>query len=184
MWIGRVPFELQRLALPKSLLVSQLFPRVYVYKLYPKGLHSGIETEGLQRGLRGSVTTFELDMKGIASMVEGNLMLQPLQILPSTISVTYAGHGHLPKNWLRNTFRVRRRCVADALTWLKEHNPKYYGNIDISMERLATLPDDDIPEELTGIVRQTEETDVIVRESEGYVNNDDIERSHMDVEGE
>lgn len=53
------------------------------------------------------------------------------------------------KNWLRSTFRVRCHAVHDALQWLKLHNPKYYGQIEISPERLDNLPQDDVLVEIT-----------------------------------
>ena len=42
-------------------------------------------------------------------------------------------------------YQVRRRHVEAALHWLKRHNP-FYADVVISEERLALLPDDDIPD--------------------------------------
>lgn len=50
LWIGRVPWELDRLTLPEQLLVSLLYPRVFVFKLYAKGGYQHEST--LQRGMR------------------------------------------------------------------------------------------------------------------------------------
>ena len=36
MWIGKVPWELQVLTFPEQLLIAWLYPRVYVFKLFPK----------------------------------------------------------------------------------------------------------------------------------------------------
>lgn len=36
MWIGKIPWELQVLTFPEQLLIALLYPRVYVFKLYPK----------------------------------------------------------------------------------------------------------------------------------------------------
>ena len=101
-------------------------------------------------------------------------MPRPLAILSSLISVTYIGVGKLPKNWLRSTFRVRREAVASALTWLKANNPKYYGNITISTDALEQLPDDDVPDEILSIVRQSEDIGLLDQEGAGYVRMDDI----------
>lgn len=88
-------------------------------------------------------------MDAISAMVNGQLMPRPPTILVSLISITFVGMGNLPKNWLRSTFRVRCHAVHDALQWLKLHNPKYYGQIEISPERLDNLPQDDVLVEIT-----------------------------------
>lgn len=119
--------------------------------------------------MKGTVSSFELDSAGIASMVSGDMFPHPPAILASIISVTFIGLGNLPKRWLRNTFRVRRKCVADALNWLKMNNPKYYGSININMKRIMDLPEDDIPVEITSVICQSEDTGVINQEDGGYV---------------
>ena len=43
-----------------------------------------------------------------------------------------------------NLFRVRRKFIS----WLKVNNPKFYGHINISSERLESLPVDGVPLEL------------------------------------
>jgi len=168
MWIGPVPDVLSSLTFPEQLLISHLYPRVYVFKLYPKK-GSGGDPSKLQKGMRGTVSTFELDMQGITSMLEGNLMPRPAELLASVISVTYIGLGHLPKHWLRHLFRVRRRHVFSALQWLNVNNPKYYGNTVIDHGRLHSLPEDDIPVELLSIVRQSTDVQIVDQESAGYV---------------
>ncbi|KAK7055633.1 hypothetical protein R3P38DRAFT_2848150, partial [Favolaschia claudopus] len=158
---------LQILTFPEQLLIALLYPRVYVFKLHP--LCPGKKDPStLQRGLRGTVSTYDLDSDGIASMLAGDLMPRPPAVLASVISVTYIGLGELPKNWLRSTFRVRRKVVFDALRWLKENNPKYYGDIRIDMTRVAALPEDDVPLEITSIVRQSTDTGIVDQESDGY----------------
>ena len=168
LWMGPVPEILSSLSFPEQLLIAQLYPRVYVFKLYPKNGYSGDPTT-LQRGMGGTVSTFDLDLPGIISMVEGNLMPRPTGLLASLISITFIGLGRLPKHWLRHLFRVRRQKVADALLWLKENNKKYYGNICIDEKRISQLPDDDVPVELLSIVRQSTDIGLIAQESAGYV---------------
>jgi hypothetical protein len=168
LWIGRVPQELEVLTFPEQLLISHLYPRCYVFKLFPK--HFGPrDASTLQRGMRGTVSTYDFDMAGISSMIEGNLMPRRPNILASIVSVAFVGLGDLPMQWLRNTFRVRRKYVYKALCWLKEHNPKYYGDITISMDHLAMLPEDDVPLEILGITCDSTDTEVVEREHEGYV---------------
>ncbi|KAF8195697.1 hypothetical protein K438DRAFT_1968205 [Mycena galopus ATCC 62051] len=168
LWIGRRPWELQVLTFPEQLLVALLYPRVYVFKLYPKS-RGPKKPEELQRGMRGTVTTYDLDIEGISAMVGGDLMPRPPEVLASVISVTYVGLGELPKNWINNTFRVRRDAVRRALCWLKTNNPKYYGHIQIDEARLRALPEDDMPLAITSVIRQSTDTGIIDQESDGYV---------------
>ena len=76
MWIGAIPTELSSLTFPEQLLIAHLYPRVYVFKLYPKQRFTS-DLSTLQRAMRGTVSTFALDLDGIAAMVEGNLMPRP-----------------------------------------------------------------------------------------------------------
>jgi hypothetical protein len=107
LWVGRIPWELQALTFPEQLLIAHLYPRVYVFKLYPKVRSGWCDPSQLQRGMRGTISTYELDLSGIQSMLEGWLMLWPSAILASLILVTFIGLGDLPKSWLRTTFHVR-----------------------------------------------------------------------------
>lgn len=102
-------------------------------------------------------------------MLEGNLMPRPPALLASLISVTFIGIGQLRKSWLQQFFCVQHRKVHAALSWLKKNNPKYYGNITIDPNRLAQLPENDVPPEILSIVRQSTDTGMIDQESAGYV---------------
>lgn len=167
LWVGAVPAELSSLTFPEQLLIAHLYPRVYVFKLFPKS--GGGATAGLQRGMRGNVSTYELNVHSMTEMVEGKLMPRPLAVLPSLIAITYIGVGRIPKNWLHSTFRVRRHHVSRALAWLKENNPKYYGDIVISAGELDRLPEDDVPDEILGVIRQSTDEGLVDQESSGYV---------------
>ncbi|THG92828.1 hypothetical protein EW026_g8214 [Hermanssonia centrifuga] len=169
LWIGTVPWQLQVLTFPEQLLIALLYPRIYVFKLFPKKVGGTRDASTLQRGMRGTVSTYELSIDGVADMVQGNLLPRPAAVLASVISVTFIGLGQLPKRWLQSTFRVRRQSVFEALQWLKKNNLKYYGNIQISPERIAALPEDDVPDEVLGVVRQSEDEGVVDQESDGYV---------------
>lgn len=168
MWIGPVPNVLAELTVPEQLLIALVYPRVYVFKLFSKLRGYKPAEESLQRAMRGTVSTFEMDTRGVAAMVEGDLMPRKPSILASLISVTFIGSGKLPHNWLKNTFRVRRGKIAEALRWLHTNNPRYYGDIIISDERLNLLPEDDVPDAIEGIVRQSEDDSVLEREHGGY----------------
>ena len=125
--------------------------------------------------MRGNVSTYELNAEGITDMVQGKLMPCPPAILASLISVTFIALGELPKSWIHSTFRVHQWIVFDALHWLKEHNPKYYGDIEISEARMESLPEDDVPEEIATVIRQSEDVGVVEEESNGYIPQDDNE---------
>ena len=174
LWIGRVPWELKTLTFPEQLLIAHLYPRVFVFKLYPKSTGYAPAPATLQRGMRGNVSTYDLNVDAVTSMLDGKLMPRPLTILSSLISVTYIGVGKLPKNWLRSTFRVRREAVASALAWLKVNNPRYYGDITISADALKKLPDDDVPDEILSIIRQSDDIGILDQEGAGYVRTDDV----------
>ncbi|KAI9057349.1 hypothetical protein FKP32DRAFT_1615465 [Trametes sanguinea] len=140
------------------------------------------DTESYQRGMRGTVSTYELSMDGLSSMLEGRLMPQPARILASVISVTFVGRGKLPKNWLRTTFRVRRNVVGDALRWLKENNTRYYGDISISEDRLRAIPEDEVPDELVTGMRQCSDEELAMQEGAGYVPEADDEEDDIATE--
>ncbi len=171
LWIGSMPDILAALTIPEQMLIAQLYPRVYVFKLYPKTPGYRPAAQTLQRGMRGTVSTYELDTSGVLGMVEGRLMPQLPEVLAKVISVTFVGVGPLPKQWLRTTFRVRRTMIFAALRFLKQHH-RHYEHITISEERLAALPDDDVPDELLGVVRHCSDPGVTLQEGAGYVPDD------------
>ena len=103
-------------------------------------------------------------------MIAGDTMLRLLTILPSLVSVTFIGHGKLPKGWMWSLFRVRQVAVYEALNWLKVYNPKYYASVQIDGMRIARFPDNDIPIEILGVIRQSEDVAVIGQEAEGYMS--------------
>jgi hypothetical protein len=173
LWIGRVPWQLQVLTFAEQLLVALLYPRVYVFKLFPKKIAGTRNTENLQRGMRGNVCTYELNSHGILSMLHGDLMPRPPSILASLISVTFIGVGQLPRSWMGKMFRVRRHAIFEALAWLKANNPRYYGNVEIDEGRLAQLPEDEVPDEILSIVRQSTDEGMVDQESDGYIPQED-----------
>jgi hypothetical protein len=119
MWLGKMPWQLERLTLPEQLLVAQLYPRVFVFKLFPKDIHRQPDASSLQQAMRGSVSGYDLDVSGVVSMVQGNLKPRPTVILASVIAVTFIGQGTLPKRWLQSIFRVCQQFVYEALQRLK-----------------------------------------------------------------
>ena len=70
---------------------------------------------------------------------------------------------------IRSLFRVRRQVVLAALLWLKTHNSRYYGGIQINSDRLTRLPEDDVPIEIALIIRNSSDEGLINQENSGYV---------------
>ena len=176
LWVGPTPWELAVLTLPERLLLAHVYPRVFVFKLHPANLHAAFPAANRQSAMRGNVSTYALDSTAIADMLVGRLMPRPPSILASVIAVTFIGRGKLSRHRLRSLFRVRRHLVLRALQWLNAHNP-YYKDIDIDFEALNSLPEDDVPEDILGIVRQSEDVDVVEQERAGYhdVGEGDVE---------
>ena len=156
-----------------QVLIALLFPRVFVFKLYPKGRHH-LDPDSLQRALHGTVTTYEMDIEGVASMITGDLLPHKPTLLASVITITFVGVGPLPKKWLRRTFRVRRRVLGRALEILKGQH-RHYHDVNISADRLAHLPEDDVPEELLQTMRQCNDPGLAAQERDGYVPDDEDE---------
>jgi len=167
MWIGVVPDVLACLTIPEQLLISPLYTRCFVFKLHPKGWCDD-DVSSMQRGMRGNVTSFPMNMDDIIDMVHGDKMPRPTSILPSIIAVTFIGRGRLPSAWLKSTFRVRRHAVLSALEWLAENN-RYFRSYTIDHEILNSLPEDDVPIEILAATRQETDTAIIDLESASYV---------------
>jgi Domain of unknown function (DUF6570) len=182
MWIGPIPFELKRLTIPEQLLIAFHFPRCYVFKLFPKGAAS-CNPDTLQCGMAGNVTTYPLNMPDIVSMIIGGLMPHKPDILASVIAVTFIGLGHVPRNWLKSTFRVRRSAVFQALQWLQANNTMY-RDITISEELLQLLPVDAVPDVILANFHQEEDAGVVEMERASYVPGNDDDHESPNVLGE
>ncbi|KAF8340086.1 hypothetical protein F5887DRAFT_1077211 [Amanita rubescens] len=174
-----------------KLLVALVYPRVFVFKLFPRRVNNfylGSDNPSLQRAMRGNVCSYEMDAPGIAEMVQGNLMPRRLEILASVIQITLFGQRQLPENWMRNLFRVRRNYIREALVWLKANNPRFYGHIRISSEHLDSLPDDGVPLELMAITRHVDDPDLVHEQNDSYIpgENDEIDSDacNADVDSE
>ena len=129
--------------------------------------------------MAGNVTLYDMNTNDVIKMLEGQLLPQPVISLASVLAITYLGTQKLPKNWLKNTFRVQRFVVHDALIWLKANNP-LYGDINIANELLDQLPEDDVPDEITSIIRHVSNDDIASREAEGYVPNGELDEGKVD----
>ena len=186
LWIGDIPSELMDLTVPEQLLIARHYPRCYIFKLYPRDVNTHIPSDQLYTGMAGNATLFELNTQEVVEMLNGQRMPSSVQTLASVIAITFMGKKKLPMDWLKKTFRVRRNVVYEALSWLKNNNP-IYSDINIDQCRLAELPEDDIPDELTAIIRQEEDEDLAEKERESYVAEErvenDVEAESMDNDG-
>ncbi|KAF8492930.1 hypothetical protein JB92DRAFT_3235440 [Gautieria morchelliformis] len=176
MWIGPVPWQLQVLTFLEQLLIALVYPCVFVFKLYPKR-SSGqrVDPDMLQWGMKGNVSSYEMNMPEMVEMIQGNLMPRPIQILASLVAVTFIRHSTLPSAWLRSTFHIQHHIVFKALMWLKENNLKYYGEIIIDPEHMTALPEDDVPLEIMATIHQEDDEHLMAQESAGYVPSHETE---------
>jgi hypothetical protein len=175
MWVGEVPYELLALTLPEKILIARYYPAAYVVKLFlkVKGARHW-NPEGLNSGVRGNVSTYRLNITDIIDMVDLNILPPPARMLAAVIAVTIIGPKGFPEKTMPGFLRVRRSRVREALIWLKANNP-LYANIEICEQTLGQFPEDDIPEEILGTTKYSDDVMQRERERAGYVVEDDDE---------
>ncbi|RDB26251.1 hypothetical protein Hypma_006070 [Hypsizygus marmoreus] len=185
MWIGEIPHELAVLTLPEKLLIAKYFPAAYIVKLFPKkkgARHWDKKT--MHSGLKGNVSTYQLDNSEITSMIQGKEMPRPVMILSSIIGVTFVGPKGIPESTLPNFLLVRRERVFKALRWLQANNP-LWRDVIISQDRLDQLPVNGVPMEILAGIKHSTDTGVLERERDGYVpeyDEQDISTSNEHME--
>ena len=115
-----VLFVMQGLTQAEEMLISAVMPIMSIYKL-PHG----------QYGYSGHVINLPQDVKSFALK---------LPRLSSEIDLLVVRRE---REQSHKDFRVRRRVVEEALTWLLDNNI-YYRNIGVSMDEdaLACLPEE------------------------------------------
>jgi hypothetical protein len=156
---------------------------MFLIKLFPREKSQrNLPRDQVQTGLRGNVISFELNSAAISDMIAGRLMPQQTNILASTLSVTFIGRGIIRDVATLNMLRVRRSAIVDALTWLRKHNKKYYGDIIIDQGRLAALPIDDVPDAIKAGIRYETNESMANDEYHGYVPESYF-ADHADIEG-
>jgi hypothetical protein len=184
MWIENVPRELQGLTLPECVLLAKYFPTAYIVKLFPKHKNAfAWDCSQMHSGLKGNVSTYQLNPRQVAGMIDGRLYPAPAKILAATIGITFIGPKGFREPTMPAMFRVRRWKVREALLWLKANN-LLYADIEISEERLSQLPEDGVPDELMMTAKYSPEIKAVEREHEGYVPTDtadDIEGGYQPV---
>ena len=143
-WLGDRPAELQDLTIPEEKLISLYRHNSCIIKLYSP-FHS---TTTAQAALKGNCITF---LQNVPNIVKS--LPLALDDLCETLKVIFVG-SHPPKRIeLRKVLTVRKTKVVQALQWLKKHNA-LYQNVEISLESIAQLPEDDVPECIMSTIEQ------------------------------
>lgn len=183
LWIGEVPRVLSILSLPERVLVSRYHPAAHIVKLYPRSRASGSSSgPAFNSGLQGNVSSYHLNTSDVAAMIDGELLPHHPRILAAIIGVSIIGARHPQNRCLPSFLQVSRQRVRDALLFLRGNNP-LYENIHISEENLNALPENGVPDELTTVVRESEDSTDLEREREGYVPDEDDDMDESIVAG-
>ena len=186
MWIGDIPFELEILTLAEKMLLARYFPVAYVVKLFPKKKGSiNWDKRGLNSALRMNVSTHPLPQDEICDIMDPQSNEFPADpcILAATIAVTFVGPKGICKAGLPKWLRVRRAKVLSALIWLKNNNP-LYKDIKLNANRIAQLPEDDIPDEILICTRQLDNEVMLDEEHDTYIPSNDGPLIDIDEETE
>lgn len=175
MWIGEVPYQLSNLTLPERLMIAKGFTSAYIVKLFPKQRGAtNWDNSQFHSGMKGNISTYKMNPAQMADVIFDNELPHPARILTATIGVTFVGPKGIRESNLPSALRVRRWRVRDALIWLKENNP-IYADIQISQDRLDSLPINGVPEEILSVVKYSSDIEALDREHEGYVPEYDEE---------
>lgn len=144
---------------------------------YQSKLHSSID---YQTSTQSRYSKFWPWLYAVSSRRKRNCV-RTQYVVSLVWSMTISCHTNLlKKSWLRNTFQVRRGVVARAWTWLKANN-SFYKDIVIDEDRLTSLPQADVPTEITACIRRDDDPLAADRERPGYVLLDDIEGKRSKV---
>ena len=82
LWIGPIPTEIKSLTFVEQLLVGHVRNKCYVFKLWPKSGVVGMDGSMMQRAMRGTVTSYDLNVPGgLAVVVVFDCCLRRLQTL-------------------------------------------------------------------------------------------------------
>jgi hypothetical protein len=168
MWLGDIPHIFRIMTFGEHLMIGRHNPHCYIFKMFPRERSHAFRPEQLQRGLQGNITLYEMNTEAIGQMLAGQLMPHTRESLASVIGITLIGTKNLPKNWLKSTFRIRRRLLYEALAFLQANNPLFH-DIQISHERLMALLEDGVPVEIMAIIGHEPNENIVLNEMAGYV---------------
>jgi hypothetical protein len=158
-WLSTVPSELQDLTIPEEKLISLYRHNSCIIKLQSP-FHS---TTAAQTPLKGNCITFVQNISSVATSL-------PLALddLCETLKVIFVGSQPPKRLQLKRVLTVRKKKIAQALHWLKTHNP-LYQNINTDLANLEKLPEDDVPESIMSTIEQKIVDEEAVSERSGYV---------------
>ncbi len=159
MWLGDIPVELQGLTIPEEKLISLYRHNSCIIKLYSP-FHS---TTTAQSALKGNCITF---LQNVPNIV--NSLPLTLDDLCDTLKVIFIGARPPERIHLKKILTVRKKKIIQALHWLKKYNV-LYQNVHISLENIAQLPEDDIPDCIMSTLEQKIGEEEIQSERIGYV---------------
>jgi hypothetical protein len=114
--------------------------------------------------------TYTLNNDSVAAMVQGNLMPRPMEILLAVLMITFVGQERLALHKIQCLFCMQQVVVAQALHWLKIFNPVYYGGVKIEPARLARVPEDGVPLEISSVIHHCIDEGLVEQENSGYMN--------------
>ena len=83
LWIGPIPNEVKSLTFLEQLLLGHVRTKCYVFKLWPKNATAGLDSSTMQRAMRGTVTSYGLNVPGawrVILHVEGDTGIWCMQI--------------------------------------------------------------------------------------------------------
>ncbi|KAG2107118.1 hypothetical protein BD769DRAFT_1675703 [Suillus cothurnatus] len=175
LWIGTVPNELAILNLPERLLIGLYFPAVYVVKLYPqrKGANHW-DTTALNSGVRGNVSTYQLNTPDITAMIEGNLLPHRPALLATTIGITIIGPKNLPVKSLPQFLHSSEQHL------LEEEHESYIIEDDSNID--ATFETFDSPTDATDISEDVlSNPSVVPMQAHGVIDAEGSELSNQDI---
>jgi hypothetical protein len=91
-----MPLQLTRLTIPEQLLITQHYPRCYIFKLFPRDYDSHIPVSQLYTGMAINASLFKLNMQEVVEMLEGQYLPSLVVTLASIIAITFIGSRRLP----------------------------------------------------------------------------------------
>jgi len=116
LWIEDVPAELLSLTISECLLIALHFPLAYIIKLFPKKKGAKFwDVASFNSGVRGNISTYQLNTSDIADMVNPKCLPPKPAILSATIGVTIMGPKNFPKHSIPHVLTVNQTQVYDTL---------------------------------------------------------------------
>ena len=143
-WLGDIPSELRNLTIPEEKLISLYRHNSCVIKLQSP-FHSSTTA---QAALKGNCITF---LQNVPNIVKS--LPLTLDDLCDTLKVIFVGSRPPERIHLRKILTVRKRRIVQALQWLKRNNA-LYQTVEITLENIAQLPEDDVPESIIATMEQ------------------------------